>query len=144
MVGQWHAIANPHLGGGSRRIRNSGLSLATESSYPVWYALVLSSKQNKQGFWRKNIPGCRCSSGGSLAKKNVCALQPRCLFNPVDRQLKIPVLIGNEVLVPLWNPVVEQTTPDTSEAWLHYCGAYTCNNQWTRFPGVQKSHLSSW
>lgn len=27
---QWHAIANPHLGVGSRRIRNSGLSLATE------------------------------------------------------------------------------------------------------------------
>lgn len=34
-------------------------------------------------------------------------------------------------------------TPDTSEAWLYYCGVHTCNNQWTSFPGGQKSRPSS-
>lgn len=114
-----------------------------ESSNPVWYAWVSSSKQNRVSEGR--TLGCRwCSSGGSLQGRMSVPSSQGIAFNPADRQLKFPMLTWNKVLVPLWSPVIEQTTLDTSKAWLHYCGAYMCNNQWTGFRGVQKSRLSSW
>lgn len=52
VVGQWYAIANPHLGGKSRRIRSSGLSLATER-VQIQSGMHESLPQNKTGFLKE-------------------------------------------------------------------------------------------
>lgn len=52
VVGQWYAIAKPHLGGESKRIRNSGLSLATER-VQIQSGMPESLPQNKRGFLKE-------------------------------------------------------------------------------------------
>lgn len=75
VVEQWHAIANPHLGGGSKRIRNSGLSLATER-VQIQSGMHESLPQNKTGFLKEE----HWAVGGAVQE---APCKGECLCPPV-------------------------------------------------------------
>lgn len=90
VVGQWYAIANPHLGSGSKRIRNSGSSLATER-VQIQFGMHESLPQNKTGFLKEEH--WAVGAVQEVPCKGECLPSSQgIIFNPVDRQLKIPIL----------------------------------------------------
>lgn len=139
VVAQWHTPENPHA---HKRLKQEtqewGLALATER-VQIQSGIHESQPQNQTNrvSEKRTVLGFGWSSGSSLAK-SVC--DPSQGFNSVTDNRKwqcwCEIKCGATVESPL-------ATPDTSEAWLYYCGVYTCNNQWTSFPGGRKRRPSS-